>query len=234
MTVPRDYDARPERYRLGLKLMREHTRGDLYADIAATLGRVGAGLVLDVGCGEGVLSAAVREAGPPDTQVVGLDRSATMLRAHPGPKVQADAASLPFGDDTFDAVVAVNVLYHLAEPLAVISEAHRVLHPGGLFVAATPSRNDSPELAGVWRPAPSTFDAEDAPDLVGSMFPDPQVRRWDAPLVTLPDAAAVRDYLLVRFVPPAVAAAAATRVRAPVTVTKRGALVFARKPGIVR
>jgi SAM-dependent methyltransferase len=225
MTVPRDYDTSPERYRLGMRLMQAHTTGDLYADIAATLERFEARLILDVGCGEGVLSAAVRGA-----VVVGLDRSATMLRAHPGPKIRADAASLPFADDVFDAVVAVNVLYHLADPLVAIAEAHRVLRPGGVFIAAAPGRGDSPELDHVWRPAPSTFDAEDAPALVGSVFPDPQVRRWDAPLVTLPDPEAVRDYLIVRFVPPAEAFAAAARVATPVTVTKRGALILARKP----
>jgi SAM-dependent methyltransferase len=231
MTVPQDYDATPERYRLGMSLMRSHTSGDLYAEIAAALRQAGAGLVLDVGCGEGVLTAAVNDAGLRGVRVVGLDRSATMLDAHLGPKVQADAARLPFADDVFDAVVAVNVLYHLDEPPSAIAEAHRVLRPGGLFLAATPSRDDSPELASVWRPTPSTFDAEDAPALVGAVFPYAEVRRWDAPLVTLPDPAAVRDYLLVRFVPEATATAAANRLHTPLTITKRGALVLARKPG---
>jgi SAM-dependent methyltransferase len=61
-----------------------------------------------------------------------------------GPKIQASATLLPFPDDVFDAAVAVNVLYHLAQPLAAIRGAHRVLRPGGLFVAAAPSRHDSP------------------------------------------------------------------------------------------
>jgi SAM-dependent methyltransferase len=230
MAVPRDYDENPGRYRLGMQLMCAHTQADLYADIAAMLHRVGAAQILDVGCGEGILTTAVTQTGRQNARVVGLDASAAMLGAHPGPNVQGDAGALPFVDDAFDAVVAANVLYHLAEPRAAIAEARRVLRPGGLFIAAAPSRNDSPELADVWRPAPSTFDAEDAPALVGSVFPDPQVRSWDAPLVTLPDANAVRDYLIVRFVPPAEAAAAAARVATPVTVTKRGALVLARKP----
>jgi SAM-dependent methyltransferase len=98
----------------------------------------------------------------------------------------AGAAALPFRNDVLDAVVAVDVLYHLAEPGAAIVEAHRVLHPRDVFIAAAPSRHDSPELAEVWRPTPSTFDTEEAPALIGSVFPDPQVRPWDAPLVTLP------------------------------------------------
>jgi hypothetical protein len=42
-----------------------------------------------------------------------------------------------------------------------------------------------------------------------SVFEHMQVERWDAPLVRLPDRAAVRDYLIARFVPPEVASDAA-------------------------
>jgi hypothetical protein len=101
--------------------------------------------------------------------------------------------------------------------------------PGGLLLAATASRHDSPELAAVWRPPPSRFDAEDAPGLVASVFGRVQVERWDAPLVRLPDRDAVRDYLIERFVPAEDATAAARRVGTPVTVTKRGAVAYARR-----
>jgi SAM-dependent methyltransferase len=70
----------------------------------------------------------------------------------------------------FDVAVAVDVLDHLADPTVAIGEAHRVLAPGGTLIAATASRHDSPELAHVWRPPPSTFDAQDAPELVASVF----------------------------------------------------------------
>jgi hypothetical protein len=53
------------------------------------------------------------------------------------------------------------------------------------------------------------------------------VFRWDAPLVTLPDATAIRDYLVGRHVPTEVALAAARGLRAPQVVTKRGALIVA-------
>jgi hypothetical protein len=64
----------------------------------------------------------------------------------------------------------------------------------------TTSRHDSTELAHVWQLPPSSFDAEDAPRLVASVFGQVQVERWDAPLVRLPDRDAVRDYLIARFV----------------------------------
>lgn len=45
----------------------------------------------------------------------------------------------------------------------------------------------------------------------------------------LPDRAAVRDYLIARFVAPEAAAAAAERVATPITVTKRGTVILARR-----
>jgi SAM-dependent methyltransferase len=160
---------------------------------------------------------------------VGLDAAATMLAAHPPPVVQADATALPFADGVFDVAVAVNVLDHLPEATLAVAEAHRVLAAGGTLVAATASRHDSPELAAVWRPPPASFDAEDGPGLVASVFGYVEVERWDAPLVRLPDRDAVRDYLIARFVAPEDAAAAAGRVATPVAITKRGALLYARR-----
>lgn len=227
VALPRDYDTSPGRFRLGQQVTREYLTGGptLYQRIWEILGD-GPLLVADVGSGDGALTAAR----PADSRsrVAGLDASARLLRDHPGPAVRADAARLPLRSGRLDAVVAVNMLYHLDDPVTAIAEARRVLAPGGVFLAATVSRDDSPELGHVWRPAPSTFDAEDGPGLVGQVFGHAETERWDAPLIRLPDAGAVRDYLLARFVPPADAARAADRVPVPLTVTKRGALIWAR------
>ena len=81
----------------------------------------------------------------------------------------------------------------------------------------------------MWRPPPSSFDAEDGPGLVAAVFGRVEVERWDTPLIRLPDRGAVRDYLVARFVALEEAAAAADRVATPVAVTKRGALIHARR-----
>jgi SAM-dependent methyltransferase len=229
MTTPFDYDRNPERFRLATRVTEQHLTAaqSLYDQLAEVLVGVRATLVLDIGCGEGALRAALPAQLQP--RLVGLDASATMLRAHPPPVVQADATALPFPADVFDAAVAINVLDHLAKPTVAIDQAHRILVPGGILLAATTSRHDSPELAHVWRPPPSSFDAEDAPELVASVFRQVQVERWDAPLVRLPDRNAVRDYLIARFVAPEAAVTAAERVTTPVTITKRGAVIHARK-----
>jgi SAM-dependent methyltransferase len=199
---------------------------DIYAHIVGILGRAGAHLIADIGCGEGALAAATSS---PQMQIIGIDTSPTMLAACSGPRVQADARRLPFASGSFDAAVTVNMLYHLRDPAAAIREAHRILCPGGQFIATAISRHDSPELAAIWKPAPSTFDAEEAPGIVASVFGAAEAGHWDAPLITLPHHETVRDYLIARFVPPDDAAASAAKVSTPATITKRGAFIRARK-----
>ena len=138
-----------------------------------------------------------------------------------------DGARLPFAPATFGAVTALYMLYHLDDPTVAIAEAWRVLRPGGLFFACTRGRNSDPELTDGY--PPTTFDAEDAPDLVASVFGKDavEVTAWDGPLLRLPDRDAIRRYLRTHYLSPAVA----DQVRPPLTLTKRGCLVIAVKAG---
>jgi SAM-dependent methyltransferase len=145
MTTPFDYDSDPERFRLAARVTQQHLTGarSLYAHLAEVLAGVHTRPILDIGCGEGALRAAL----PAQLRwrIIGLDASGTMLCGHAPPVVQADAAALPFRADVFDAAVAVNVLDHLAEPTVAISEARHVLTAGGSSSpprpAATTPRN---------------------------------------------------------------------------------------------
>jgi ubiquinone/menaquinone biosynthesis C-methylase UbiE len=88
--------------------------------------------VLELGCGTGKWLADLAAAG---CQVAGIDPSQRMLdRAHQ--RCSADlrhgtAESLPWPDHSFDRVVLVNALHHLAAPDAALRESFRVLKPGG-------------------------------------------------------------------------------------------------------
>jgi SAM-dependent methyltransferase len=182
--------------------------------------------VLDVGCGEGELARHL-----PEGAWVGLDSSAEMLARAPRPAVRGEATALPFPEASFPSVALLYVLYHLQQPVRALAEARRVLRGGGVVAVAAPSRDDSPEFAHALPHTPLTFDAELAPELLSELFSEVEVERWDDPLLELPDAVAVRDYLLGKRVSRETAERTAAATRVPIRVTKRGALVFARKPG---
>jgi 2-polyprenyl-6-hydroxyphenyl methylase/3-demethylubiquinone-9 3-methyltransferase len=89
--------------------------------------------ILDVGSGKGRFSRAFRERG---AAVVGIDLSLAMLAGGRGlDRVRGSARRLPFSAGSFDRVVAVEVLEHLASTAieAAIGEFRRVLRPGGLL-----------------------------------------------------------------------------------------------------
>lgn len=54
------------------------------------------------------------------------------------PDVQTDAATLPFKNETFDAVICAEMLEHVADPVSVIREAYRVLRGRGVLLMTVP------------------------------------------------------------------------------------------------
>ena len=220
-----DYEHAPERFRLARSVLRRHALApDVHERVATRIVVEGLTPVLDVGCGEGELAAHLPSGG-----WVGVDASAGMLARAPRPHHLADATALPFPDRSFRSVALLYVLYHLPDPGSALAEARRVLHPRGLVAVAAPSREDSPEFGDVLSRGPLTFDAEVAPEMLTEFFAEVEVERWNAPLVELPTREAVRDYLVGKGVELRIAAARAEVADVPLSVTKRGALVFGRR-----
>ena len=99
--------------------------------------------VLDVGCAFGYGSAAVAVRGPAGRVVIGLERDPEHLELghsrFPWLRIiDADATALPVADGCADAVMLLDVIEHIAEREQVLSEAHRVLRPGGVLVLSVP------------------------------------------------------------------------------------------------
>jgi SAM-dependent methyltransferase len=111
---------------------RDYSDG-LYAAIEVRTGRRPGRRALDVGCGTGLVSAALRERG---WGVVGVDFSSPMLgeakREHgdASPLVRARSEALPLSARRFD-LVACGTAFHWFARLAALAEMSRVLVPGG-------------------------------------------------------------------------------------------------------
>jgi ubiquinone/menaquinone biosynthesis C-methylase UbiE len=101
--------------------------------------------VLELGCGTGVLWRGSVEV-PRGWRVILTDMSGGMLRETRGhlaqrglafDYMQADAQSIPFRDESFDAVIANHMLYHVPDIPRALDEVRRVLKPSGFCYAAT-------------------------------------------------------------------------------------------------
>jgi ubiquinone/menaquinone biosynthesis C-methylase UbiE len=89
--------------------------------------------ILDVCCGPGMIAAAAIARG---AQTVGIDFSAAVVKIAntnvPDAEFhEGDAQSLPFADNSFDAVVCGFGIIHTPDPIIALSEMHRVLKRGG-------------------------------------------------------------------------------------------------------
>ena len=95
--------------------------------------------VLDVGCRSGALTRAYLHG----NEVVGIDvdRFALDDAARLGIETHwADAeGGLPFDDESFDVVVAGELLEHVRDPAGLVGDARRVLRAGGMFVGSVPN-----------------------------------------------------------------------------------------------
>ncbi|WP_342362130.1 class I SAM-dependent methyltransferase [Terrarubrum flagellatum] len=140
------------------RLNREYTIADApwFPWVARQLSLTTGDRVLDIGCGPGWFWAASASALPKGLKLVLADMSPGMVaeavercNSLPFASVegrQADAAALPFEDCAFDAVVAMHMLYHVADPAAAIAEMWRVLKPGGLLAVTTNGADNMREI----------------------------------------------------------------------------------------
>ena len=103
--------------------------------------------ILDIGCGGGLLSEPMARLG---AEVVGADaaeRNIPVARVHAeeaGLDIDyrhTTAEALAAADEQFDAVLNMEVVEHVSDPLAYLTACRQLLKPGGLMVCSTINRN---------------------------------------------------------------------------------------------
>ncbi|AUG75087.1 SAM-dependent methyltransferase [Kitasatospora sp. MMS16-BH015] len=201
--------------------------------------------LLDIGCGTGSFLAGLGAAGHTGP-LTGLDYSPAAARAcaeAPGVRaVVGDAVRLPFPDGTFEAVTARHMLYHVSDVRAALREAHRVLRPGGRFLALVNRPDPVPGLHGLVRaeaarhgvrptaPADNGVHWSSLPGLIGEVFGAVLTVRQENALV-FPDPAPAVTFALALLGLHGVPAGAAQHAAVAAGVTAQIEAWFAAEGG---
>lgn len=137
----RDFERWRER-----RLYQEHYQEEHLASVYAILPSPAGRLILDLGAGMGGFAVAMAREG---ACVFALEYNGdycqiTRLRGRRYgldlPIVQAAGETLPFPAESFDLVCCWDVLEHVQNPRAVLSETYRVLRPGGVLLLTVVNR----------------------------------------------------------------------------------------------
>jgi SAM-dependent methyltransferase len=152
--------------------------------------------ILELGCGPGVLWKSMIDQIPPGWDITLSDLSPGMLDAAWRNLVvtgrafqfkEIDAQSIPFEDETFDAVIANHMLYHVPDRTKAIAEIKRVLKPSGRLIATTVGENHMHEIMdwfrrihvdNVWESFVVPFTLENGLDQLKPYFPQVRVSRY--------------------------------------------------------
>jgi ubiquinone/menaquinone biosynthesis C-methylase UbiE len=132
--------------------------------------------ILDAGCGPGDLLRALARSGTGQLRI-GFDLSPGMateasdaISSRAVAFFVADIQAIPFPSSSFEVVMARHMLYHVPNMEQGISDAARVLRPGGQFLATTNSAQTMPQYRAILRQAQSHFPAIAVPGATSSRF----------------------------------------------------------------
>jgi SAM-dependent methyltransferase len=125
-------------------------------------GLIQLGDVLDAGAGDGTMAQLLA---PRARSVTCVDRNEKMVEAARARLIKAknvtvslgDVHELPFADGSFDHVMLFNILTQAATPQRVVSEASRVLRPGGNVAVVTLASHDHADVSANYRDVHSGF-----------------------------------------------------------------------------
>lgn len=97
--------------------------------------------VLDIGCSTGYLGSKIKERG---AEVIGIDISSEAVKQagkllDKAMVVDLNEGKLPFKDNTFDLIIASELIEHLFQPIIILKEIYRILKPTGKVLLSTPN-----------------------------------------------------------------------------------------------
>jgi SAM-dependent methyltransferase len=198
--------------------------------------------ILDLGCGPATLWRTNRERIDRSWSLMLADFSAGMIdsaRRELGDRalyVVADAQELPFPADSFDAVLANHMLYHVPDRPRAFTEIGRVLVSGGAFHASTIGRGHLAELAALvpgWdlgRHA-EAFGLETGPEQLRPFFTD-ICGEWFEDGLAVTDAEPVLAYIR-SSAPYRGEDLAGARKTVEEAIARHGAFTIAKRQGVI-
>lgn len=157
--------------------------------------------ILELGCGPGYLWKENVDRIPPAWDITLSDLSPGMLDSAWRNLVvtgrnykfkEIDAQEIPFEDETFDAVIANFMLYHVPDRPKALGEIKRVLKPGGKLIAATAGDGHMKEMMefikqahvdNIWTPYANPFTLDNGLEQVKPFFENVTVLRYEDNLV---------------------------------------------------
>ena len=153
--------------------------------------------VLELGCGHGLLWKSNADRIPSTWDITLSDLSSGMLDSAWRNLVvtgrnynfrEIDAQNIPFEDETFDAVIANHMLYHVPDRAKALSEIKRVLKTSGRLIAATNGERHIKEITdwfqqvhldNIWQRFITLFTLENGLEQLQDVFPNVTLSRYE-------------------------------------------------------
>lgn len=175
--------------------------------------------ILDLGCGPGNLWRENLDRIPEKWNITLADFSEGMLQqAHQSldgnryfefQNVDARANPLPFVDDSFDAVIANHLFFHISDRQSLFSEIARILKPNGHLYASTVGQRNMFELIALisefdstlaaWGDVRGLFNLENGATQLSPWFTNISMHRYEDALV-VNEIEPLLDYILSGYV----------------------------------